>query len=185
MIKNMKIVVYNEKGGSGKTGLAVCIAIGLDLPLRDLDPQATATRWLERREQRHAFATNDSSAWIADCPPGIAPGTIPTLSVADLVIIPVRASFSDLVTLGDAVRFVQANSRAQIVFVGTAIDSRSSDEAMLRESLEPYGLSLLGITTHRASYRRAGMTGKSPAEIDRAAATEISIIIENIRRLSL
>ena len=48
------IVVANPKGGSGKTTLATNVAGWLagkrrDVVLRDLDPQRSATEWLERR----------------------------------------------------------------------------------------------------------------------------------------
>lgn len=178
----MKIAVYNEKGGSGKTALAVLLSVGLGIPLLDLDPQATATRWLERRDPPHPVVTEPSAAdWVADCPPGISPAVVPILSSADLVLIPARASFSDLVTLGDAVKFVQANSRARIALAGTAIDSRTNDEATLREALAVYELPIVGMTTHRASYRRAGLLGKAPAEIDPSAATEADRIITSLK----
>ena len=52
----MKVVaVVSQKGGSGKTTLAVHLATcahlsGQKVALVDLDPQATARRWGDRRE---------------------------------------------------------------------------------------------------------------------------------------
>jgi len=178
----MKLVCYNEKGGSAKTSAVLALCVPLGLPLLDLDPQATASRWLDRRDPPFPRATADDATWIADCPPGISPSLTPILSVADLVLIPVKASFNDLITLPDTVRFITSNTGAKVAFLGCDIDSRTNDEQTLRETLEGYGIPLLGIFTHRASYRRAGLLGKLASEIDSVAAAESNEIIKNLRK---
>lgn len=179
----MRIAVYNEKGGSGKTTTAVAIAVGLDLPVLDLDPQATATRWLERRDQSVAMARRADANWVADCPPGITPSIAGVLSECSLIIVPVRASFPDLITMPDTIAFLRANTSAQMAFVGCDIDRRTSDEATLKETLAPHGVPMLGILAHRASYRRAGIAGKLANEVDSAAKAEIAELIKKIREL--
>lgn len=175
----MKIAIYNEKGGCGRTTLAVLLSVRLGLPLRDLDPQATATQWLARRQPLHAFVRDDAADWVADCPPGIEPSLLPTLAAADAVLIPVRASFVDLANLPETVRVVtQHASRA--AFVGCDIDA-GEDEAMLREALAVHGLPLLGVLTHRASHRCAGLTGRLAAEIDPDAEAETEVLVEALK----
>ncbi|WP_119153210.1 hypothetical protein [Caldimonas tepidiphila] len=178
----MRIAVYNEKGGAGKTTVAVMLSVLLGVPLRDLDPLATATQWLGRRQPLHSLARHDGLDWVADCPPGIEPSILPTLAAADAIVIPVRASFCDLVNLQATVRFVKSNSPARAAFVGCDIDA-GEDEAMLREALAAYELPVLGMLCHRASYRRAGLSGRLASEIDASAADEAAALVEALRKL--
>lgn len=179
----MKIAVYNEKGGAGKTTVAVSLTLSLGLPLLDLDSQPTATRWLERRSPPPPMARRSDPAWIADCPPGISPAIAPVLAACDLVIIPVRASFPDLVTLPDTLAFLRASTKAKLAFVGSDVDRRTNDESALRDALTSHALSVLGVLSHRASYRRAGLSGAHAGEIDPVAAAELRELIKNLTEL--
>ena len=54
------VALVNEKGGSGKTTLAVNLAgalasSGLQVVLVDADPQQSATRWLAQRQGTAPF----------------------------------------------------------------------------------------------------------------------------------
>lgn len=115
------ITVAQQKGGSGKTTLAVNLAIGLharghSVALVDTDPQGSMGRWfLERMSSRgedEALDFSTSSAWgasyeseklskrfdfvIIDTPPKIDSDLRPALRVADLVLVPVASSHVDL-----------------------------------------------------------------------------------------
>jgi chromosome partitioning protein len=57
----MIITVGGEKGGAGKTTIAVhlaalCVAEGIDTLLVDADEQQTANRWSMRRAELHPEA---------------------------------------------------------------------------------------------------------------------------------
>lgn len=179
----MKIAIYNEKGGAGKTTVAVAVAVSMNLPMLDLDPQGTATHWLSQRESALTKAKKGDTTWVADCPPGITPAIASTLAACDLVLIPVRASFPDLVTLPATIKFLKANTSAKLAFIGSDIDRRTNDEAMLRETLAAHGVPVAGIFAHRASYRRAGIAGKLASEVDPAAVNELNELIKNIKEL--
>jgi cellulose biosynthesis protein BcsQ len=179
----MRIAVYNEKGGSGKTTLAVAVSVALELPMLDLDPQGTATHWLGQRDVALPKAKKSDASWLADCPPGISPAIASTLSACSLVLIPVRASFADLVTLPATIKFLRASTNAKLGFVCSDIDRRTNDEAMLRTSLVAHGSPVIGVFAHRASYRRAGIEGKLASEVDPAAVTELDELITNIKEL--
>src|SRR6266446_3560831 len=61
------IAIIAQKGGSGKTTLAVSLAVaakktGKSTAVIDLDPQATATKWADRRVDKELVVTSAQAA---------------------------------------------------------------------------------------------------------------------------
>lgn len=114
------IAVVQQKGGSGKTTIAVNLAVtfarrGLSVALLDTDPQGSLGRWFMARRERLGEAGlefSTSSAWgvsyeceklrrsadivIIDTPPKVDADLRPALREADLVLVPVASSHVDL-----------------------------------------------------------------------------------------
>ena len=114
------ITIAQQKGGSGKTTLAVNLAVafsrmGYSVALLDTDPQGSLGRWFLARRDRMAEAgmeLSTASAWgvsyeceklrkvkdfvIVDTPPKVDADLRPALREADLILVPVAASHVDL-----------------------------------------------------------------------------------------
>ena len=83
---SLTVAVFSNKGGSGKTTIAVHLALawakGARMALLDVDPQGTASEWLKRRSaELKGLLTVPSSAQIAWL-----------MREADLIVVPTRAT---------------------------------------------------------------------------------------------
>src|SRR5215468_131586 len=110
---SMKIVVLlSQKGGTGKstiaTHLAVCAARhGQAVALFDIDPQASAAKWSDRR--------------AAEGPPVVRAGAV---QLPDLVLIPCRPSAADLDAIEDTIALAQRAHRGEAAVVINAAPLR-------------------------------------------------------------
>src|SRR4051794_29451859 len=112
-----------QKGGAGKTTLAIHLATeaaahGLRTLLLDVDPQASAARWADRRKPGpidvdvavESPARLDSALQqaeregydlvVVDTAPHADQGALRVARLADLIIVPVRPSILDLDAMG-------------------------------------------------------------------------------------
>lgn len=113
------IALAQQKGGSGKTTIAVNLAVaylrqGQRVALVDSDPQGSLGRWFMARRERGetGLAFSTASAWgvsyeceklrqevdwvIVDTPPKVDADLRPALRESDLVLVPVAMSQVDL-----------------------------------------------------------------------------------------
>jgi chromosome partitioning protein len=118
----LTIALVGQKGGSGKTTLATALAVRAtqdkkSVALIDLDPQGTATRWGELRANSEPAIVScqifmlskildkakEGGADIAiiDTPGKIEQATVEAAKVANLALIPVRATAFDLNALAE------------------------------------------------------------------------------------
>lgn len=191
-----KIAFLAQKGGSGKTTLAVHTAVaaaeaGETVVVIDTDPQKSATVWSNARVQetpvvataavtdlgRVIEAANQEHMTLAivDTAPHAAPAATHIVRAVDLVVIPVRPTAFDVAAVGSAVDIVKA-AGVRAVFVLSACPFRSPEIAETRIVLAEYGLPVAPTEIiDRRAFARAVATGRSVTEFesDGKAAIEI------------
>ncbi len=203
--------VANLKGGCGKSTLALNLAAGLMLRgktvLLDADPQGTLAHWANHegfsgvsdvvaagasasllvREIRSASA--DYRYVVVDCPPTLECGrTEAALKMADIVLIPVLPSPTDLWSSAHMVEAVQSARRTnpglRAYFVRNQVEPKSALSQAMREALRSCGLPSLESTVgRRAAYRWAALEGVSVYQLGargKKAVRDIESVIEEV-----
>jgi chromosome partitioning protein len=196
----MKSIAFlSQKGGSGKTTLAVHTAVaaqedGERVAIVDTDIQRSATTWGEARGDETPIVATSAAAelskvmkaarhdamtlCIIDTAPHAAPDAARVAAAADLIVIPCRPTAFDLAAVGSAVEIVKA-AKTPGVFVLSACPFRSPEIAETRHVLSEYGLEVApGEITDRRAFARAVATGRSVTEFEAngKAAEEIRLL---------
>lgn len=197
----MRVAFASNKGGVGKTTLAINVASfqsqSRPMTLYDADPQRSSLHWSSIRESSsnlavESFSEQDSYAKHAvfDCPPAIHhPDTLAVLRVADVVLIPVLPSPLDLwATLAVAEeiqRAQQDNKKLQVFLVLNQMESRSRLSRETKEVLESLEISALETSIQRrVIYRNAILDGRDVNQSGKgaiAASLEITHLIKEIQ----
>ncbi|MFC0199108.1 ParA family partition ATPase [Paracoccus rhizosphaerae] len=185
------ITVAQQKGGSGKTTLAVNLAVclharGHSVALVDTDPQGSMGRWfMERMQARgedEAMDFSTSSAWgasyeseklkrrfdfvIIDTPPKIDSDLRPALRVADLVLVPVASSHVDLWAT-EGVMDLARREKAEVLVVLNRTRPNTRLSAEVAQKAADLGAAVAAVqVSNRVSY--AESLGQGLGAIERA-----------------
>jgi chromosome partitioning protein len=191
------LVVLAQKGGAGKTTLALHWAVEAEangrqrVVLVDVDPQASAAAWFKRRKAETPVLVQASGAnfrdvmkackadhvdWvIVDTAPHAETMAAEAARVADVVVIPSRPSVLDLEAIGVTVDIVRTVRRPATIVLN-ACPARSPVIEQARTALEAYELPLCPTPVmQRVALAYALIDGRAVTEFepDGKAAEEI------------
>ncbi len=157
------ITISQQKGGTGKTTLAVHLALAfikyhnLKVAIIDTDPQGSLGKWFMIRTEKKVssenltFKTaslwgaqyesktlkNDNDIVIIDTPPKIESDARPSIEAADLVLIPMAASHVDFWATGAIVDIAKKANKKILVQI-----NRSSQRSKLIKKTKDFIKSL-------------------------------------------
>ncbi len=195
------IAIVSQKGGAGKTTLALHIATaaeaaGLPSAIIDLDPQASAAGWSDSRETEtpvvvalpHARlaqglqAARDGGAELVviDTAPHSEGAAMAAIRAADLVLIPCRAGVLDLRAIGSTAELVKLAQKPAFVILNAVPPRATQLLADARDAVEVHGLAVAPVTLQqRAAFGHALTAGKTAPEYepDGKASDEVSELL--------
>jgi len=193
------VAILSEKGGAGKTTLAVHLATaaqiaGLATAIIDLDPQASAADWADSRDTPPEAvaippARLDSvldklrgggcSFVVIDTGRDSNNAGYTAAQAADLILVPCRVGRFDIRALSRTLDLAKlAGKPAHLVFNDLAPNANKM-RAEAEDALTPMGCPIAPVQlSHRAAFRDAPMSGQAAQEIepDGAAAAEVAAL---------
>ncbi|NBC97358.1 MAG: AAA family ATPase [Deinococcus-Thermus bacterium] len=201
------ITVAQQKGGSGKTTMAVHLAVqflgsGRSVAVLDTDPQGSLGRWFMTRAERGdpGMEFSTASAWgvgyevgklrrsrdlvIVDTPPKADSDLRPALREADLVLVPVAASALDLWATESVLDLVDRTQRRALTVLNRGrAGTRVFSEAVAAMDALPAPRAEASLA-NRVIYAEAMGEGLGVSEKARSgpAAAEIAALAEEIAR---
>jgi chromosome partitioning protein len=201
------VAVLSQKGGAGKTTLALSLALaaqhaGRVAAVVDLDPQATATNWADRRENHppavvsaqparlaHVLkAAEDSGAQfvVIDTPPRSEASAMAAAKAATLILIPCRPAVFDLDTVPTTLELIRLSGNAKVAAVLNGVAPAGNEREQAQQFLEGLGIAVCpDALGYRKAFSHAGAVGQGAQEYDPSgkAAEEIKQVYEFISKL--
>lgn len=206
-MKPLVIALIAQKGGVGKTTLAISLAVaaeksGLNALVIDLDPQATACKWQDKREAETPFVLDTQPARLKktiekageegieiifiDTPPRSEISALEAARAADLVLLPTAPQAFDLETIPTTRQILDmANPRFTLALLN-GIEPQGTRHEQAGEYLKAVGVPICPHTIgHRVAFLDAVALGLTPEEYEPKgkAAEEIKQVYSYISEL--
>lgn len=183
------IAIVSQKGGSGKTTLALHIAASATQAKKpaciiDTDPQATAAAWGDWRGDflpivvtspparlaktiERARKADDIEFVVIDTPPHAEAAMREAIKAADLVLIPSRPRAFDLHALEGVADMLQHSGKPAFVVLNAVPSGATRQIAEATEAAKQLGLEVCPVTFgERADFHKSSAKGEVAAEID-------------------
>jgi chromosome partitioning protein len=194
------IALISQKGGPGKTTLALALATqaakkGLTSLIIDLDPQATACKWSDRRKSDSPLVIDAQPARLAsalekakeggieiafiDTPAKSEQSSLAAAKAADLVLIPCRPQAYDLETVPNTLELLKVAGQTPALAVLTQVPAYGNRHEQAKAYLEKIGLPVCPhYFGQRTAFGDSGALGQTPMEYDpRGKAAEETLAL--------
>ena len=196
------LAMIAQKGGTGKTTLALSLAVAAEAAGRavlvvDLDPQASACKWSDRRSGETPSVIDAQPARLAaalakahqagidlaivDTPARVEQAAAEAAKIADLVLIPCKPSILDLETLRATVELVQGRSRKAPLVILNAVPAQGTRHQQAAEAIISMGFEVCPAHVgQRVAFEYAAQAGQTVTEYEPEgrAASEIRQLYE-------
>lgn len=182
------IAVIAEKGGVGKTTIALALAVGAvragkRSAVIDTDPQATASKWTDRRTDEFPWVVPTHAArlkaaidqakaqgvdfLVIDTPPHAGTDAAEAARLADIVVIPVEPHLFTLETLPKLADLLKLAGDPPAFVVVNKAGTQGKEGEQATEHVKALGLAVCPVVVHqRAAHRHAGNVGQAAAEFE-------------------
>ncbi|MUG96937.1 AAA family ATPase [Scytonema sp. UIC 10036] len=209
----MIISVQNQKGGVGKTTIAVHISHALALKkkrvlLVDADPQGSARDWAAARGEEPPFpvigldrptihrdlptVAAGYDHVVIDGPPRVSDLARSAIIAADIVVIPIQPSPYDIWAADEVVKLIQeANVFKENLKAVFVINRKIVNTAIGRdvvEALEQYPFPVLqSAVSQRVVFAESAAEGKTVLEVDKngSASKEVKALVQELLKLGV
>ncbi len=191
------IAIISQKGGSGKTTLALHLAVasttsGQNTAIIDLDPQASAAKWSDRREAElpvvlsaHASRLSNEiervqkaecEILILDTAPHSDSAALEAAKYADIVLVPCRPAIMDMEAISNTLELVRSKG-TPVYVVMNAVAPQGHEAQEAAEAIAELDALVCPVQlVSRIAFSRSLITGQTAQEFepDGKAAQEIS-----------
>lgn len=181
------VAIISQKGGAGKTTLALHLATssalqGRNTAIIDLDPQASAANWSDRRVAEvpvvlsaHASRLNheigrvrdmEGDLLIIDTAPHSDSAALEAAKAADLILVPCRPAILDIEAISNTLNLVKTTGKP-IFVVMNAVAPQGSEATEAAEAIAELGVGICPVQLRqRVAFSRALISGQSAEEFE-------------------
>ena len=181
------VAIISQKGGAGKTTLALHLATssalqGRNTAIIDLDPQASAANWSDRRVadvpvvlSAHASRLSheigrvkdmEGDLLIIDTAPHSDSAALEAAKAADLILVPCRPAILDIEAISNTLNLVKTTGKP-IFVVMNAVAPQGSEATEAAEAIAELGVGICPVQLRqRVAFSRALISGQSAEEFE-------------------
>lgn len=202
------ITVAQQKGGAGKTTMAVQLATtflsqGYKVATLDIDPQASLTQWYAQRSatlrDKNMLVHSPAAGWrlptevdrlarefdivIIDSPPHTQTEAKTAIRAADMVLIPVQPSPVDIWATKPTLQLA-ANERVPVLLILNRVPKRSNLARSMADKLAEYGAEIAETQlSNRVRYAESLQHGLGVVEMGQSnpAVPEMQALCEEVK----
>ena len=181
------LAVISQKGGAGKTTLALHLAVawslaGRNIAVLDLDPQASAVKWFHRRtaelpvvlpspaslldHEMKRIGQMGGELLVLDTAPRLDSAALKAAKVSDLVVVPCRPAILDLEAVATTLELVRTTGKP-VIAVLNSTDVRGAEADEAAAAVEALGVAVCPARlARRVVFARSLVTGLAAQETE-------------------